>query len=627
MVLDTIGVILSHTKQSTTILFVATLDQLLGTEVVLRFINAGALFKNVNIAQNRRNELEISLSYIEHMAPEDFTEPDCYLRRMSPQNYKKYFIDLRNSLRQSYLAYMSIMRIHKPTEDVITQDIRTISWIYEPPKIEELETLSPHQKLLEFMYVQCRKLLLRRANTSVYRQKYTLDNRPTYFFEQYKEALDFIYETVVPQSTNFDMYNAVTAKRDTAEHVTKLLLSLPDPRLPKFESDRCLFSFQNGIFDVRNCQFYSYTTNTIPGIHSVDDLNDVCTSNYFDTTIPTGHITGSVEDILTPCFDKILLDQRYGTKDIYWFQAMLGRTLHDIGTMDDWQVSLYVRGVAGSGKSTVLRLWSEVYPKHQVGFLADDSETTFTDQHLVDARMVCCLDVSKEFRMATTRFNSYVCGENVVINRKYKTALTVSWKAQLIFASNDNPPIKSRAGSGGRRFIIFLFDEPVNNSDPLLMAKCRKELPFFMIKCARKYLDAYTKFKGQSVWDNNILPVQCHKAREEYVCTMSPIAAFFTSGLLEAGDTYIMTLATLRSTYHEYLQKKSGATLKDQALDRMELAVELKRLRCVLHEEGPYKVEKYPDLRVRFDIMNLDLVLPIGQHLKERIYGLRLHIE
>jgi phage/plasmid-associated DNA primase len=623
--LDSIGDIITFTDRSTTVLFIATLDQLIGTDVAARYLNAPALFKNIQTINDRYGAIDVSLGFAEHSSP-DIYPVGSYLYKMSPTVYVNYIVTLRNSLRQAFLAAKSILRIHVPTEDIIDQEVRTLSWIYEPQdKQDDMDGLNPQQKLLEFIFDKCGLERLRRADASIYRQKYTEDGTGTCFFERHMDIIDFIYNSVSPKSAYPEMYNAVTHKKDVAENVTKLLQSMPDPRLPIFDSDRCLFSFRNGIFNARNGIFYYYVT--IPGMdmHSTKELSSatLCTSNYFDVYITREHLLGSIDDIKTPCFDKILLDQRYGQKDLYWFQAMLGRTLHDIGTMDDWQLCLYVRGVAGSGKSTVLRLWSEVYPKHLVGFLADDSETTFSDQHLINARMICCLDVSKEFRMATTRFNSYVCGENVVVNRKFKTALTVQWKAQLIFASNDNPPIKSRAGSGGRRLLIFRFEEPVRDSDPLLMSKCRAELPFFLIKCARRYLDAFTNYKGQSLWEKDVLPTQCLRARDEYVCSSSPIAAFFASGLLETGDTYIMTYCALRTAYEEYLKTMQSTSFKDRDLDKIEVAVELCRLRSIRHEKGPYNPVKYPDL-ARFDVHTLDIILPVGQRVADRIYGLRL---
>jgi hypothetical protein len=314
-----------------------------------------------------------------------------------------------------------------------------------------------------------------------------------------------------------------------------------------------------------------------------NELRNIHTVNYFDTYLTGEHLLGSIDDIQTPCFDKLLLDQRYGPKDLYWFQAMLGRTLHDVGTMDDWKVSLYIHGVAGSWNSTILRLWSEVYPEHMVGF------STQTDH-------------------ATTRFQSYAFGEEV------KMVPGPPYTAQVIFTSTNTPPFDTH-----RRLLIFRFEEPVRDSVPLLMSKCRAELPFFMIKCARRYLDAVAIYKGQrSIWEKDVLPIQCRRN------SSSPIVAFFESGVLETGDTYIMTFAELKSTYEEYLNTMPYTSPKNYMLDRSELVLELCRLNSILHEKGPYNPVKYPEL-ARFDILAMDALLPVGQRNAARIYGMHPH--
>ena len=305
-----------------------------------------------------------------------------------------------------------------------------------------------------------------------------------------------------------------------------------------FDSDRCLFSFRNGIFNALNGIFYPHGTYT----------SDLCTSNYFDVPY--------LDNIETPCFDDSI--RHYGEKGIYWFQAMLGRTLHTIGTMDDWQICLQI------GKSTILRSWSEVYPWSDL--------------------MIYYLNIS-EFDKATTRFNSYVIGDE-----NYKL-FDMPSKTPVIFTSNS-----VKAGP----LLRFLFDEPVYE-----LSKYRAELPYFMIKCARRYLDAAMKYNGRSIWERDILPVQC-------LYNLPPLRAFFVSGLLEMDDTYVMTVAELRSAYQNFLMTKESS-MKDRNLDRVELAIMLSRHKLIIHAEGP---DRYPELaRVN--------MLRSGHRQKERIYGMR----
>ncbi len=157
-------------------------------------------------------------------------------------------------------------------------------------------------------------------------------------------------------------------------------------------------------------------------------------------------------------FDKILLDQEFQRRDIKWFQFSLGRLLHDTGSLDNFQVCHYNIGVGGSGKSTILGKFSQVYDTIDIGTIMDDAEEKFTDQHLVDKLLIIGADVTSEISVSSARFNSWVTGEQITINRKHKTALSKKWNAPMCFGSNEFPGIKSKAGSGTRRFLFWMFN-------------------------------------------------------------------------------------------------------------------------------------------------------------------------
>ena len=198
-----------------------------------------------------------------------------------------------------------------------------------------------------------------------------------------------------------------------------------------------------------------------------------------------------------------------------------------------------------------------MYEISDIGFLADDCETTFTDQHLFDKNMVLCLDCSEEMRLKKTRFNSWVTGEPLTVNRKFKTAMTVNWKPPVGFASNCMPGIKSVSGSGTRRFVIFKFDHVVVNTDTGLYDACMKELPAFLIKCCRMYFKLVEAHGGQSLWDSkDILPPMCHRAREEYARQNDPIVAFISSDYITMDPNSRASVADMSLAYNDYISTR-----------------------------------------------------------------------
>jgi hypothetical protein len=621
--LRTVGAIVPQTDICTICRYVATIDQVIGPHEPCQYLNACLLFDDLSSLDQARAVIDISLSFVEYMSPSSFPS-DTYLSRMTPAEYCTYIVTLRNCVRKSALAAQCMRGTQADREKhPVTEQVHSLSWIYDPKTTDEA-TLNPQQRLLEFLFAECGRQSLQHDAQFIFRPVYTSDNRCTRFYKQEKEVVEFVYGSVVPRSAYPEMYDAITRKSGTASGVAELLVSLPDPRFPVCTSNRCMFSFANGIYDCVAGMFYTYDFVPASDILTVSELDmqgRTCTANFLEAHLPITFVKGEVESILTPTFDKILLDQKFSAKDMFWFQVMLGRTLHDVGSKDDWQVSLYLKGKAGSGKSTIFRLWAEVYPVNMVGFLADDSETTFSDQHLVDVNLVCALDVSSEFRMATTRFNSYCSGEQVVINRKFKTAKSVKWRAPIVFASNGVPPIKTRGGSGTRRMVIFLFDHFVREVDTMLMQKCRLELPFFMVKCARRYLDAVEQFGNRGLWEDDILPEMCHRGRREYMCATSPISAFFSSDLIEKDDQSVVLLQTLRNTYGATLAH--GATGVDSGMQASQLMQELDMLGCILHEKGAYNASKYPGIE-KFNVAQLDLSLLPERREDARVYGLRI---
>jgi hypothetical protein len=152
----------------------------------------------------------------------------------------------------------------------------------------------------------------------------------------------------------------------------------------------------------------------------------------------------------------------------------------------------------------------------------------------------------------------------------------------LFECSNENPPIKSKAGSGGRRFGIFPFDNAIVTTDTALAEKTKLELPMFLIRTALTYLDAVKKYGAAGLWDNrNTLPEMLHKAKEgsfcvcvcvcvfdvttittttiEYLVESSPTVAFFASEFIEYDRSYQVDVLDLQKAYRQYVNDRSSS--------------------------------------------------------------------
>ena len=382
---------------------------------------------------------------------------------------------------------------------------------------------NPPQKLLHFLFQRAGDQQLRRKQSALYRPRLLANGTPTGFYEYSCELGEFMYRTVSPSRVYPAEYDALTNKPSTPHHLIQLLTGLPDARCPFLNKSRTLFSYPTGIYDASQGTFASYQDQR-SSAHS--------TANFFDVDVCPDWLQLPPLEISTPHFDKILLDQEFDEVARRWMYVLCGRLLFDVGTLDDWQVTLYIRGVAGSGKSSILKTMAMMYEAGDVGYMMSDGQATFSDEHLYDKFIVMAMDLDRKTTFSATRINSMTSGEKVSINRKYKTALNETWKPPMVIASNAQPPWPDVAGNLTRRFPILTFNHPVRQSDPQLFDKLKREVPILVIKMSRAYLDAVREYGTRSLWEDGILPTMCHEARRQYLITSNPLAAFLASDRL-----------------------------------------------------------------------------------------------
>ena len=405
-----------------------------------------------------------------------------------------------------------------------------------PADVSDAPQPQPHQMMLSHVLDRARDQNLRRFKTAFYAPR-MLEGVFTRFFEYSNELSTFMYQACTPHHLNMEAFHALTLRPATPRQISGLLENLPDARAPFLKKDRAQFSFKNGVLDVRNCRLYTYIPTllmTSTERHVSELPVDSSSANFVNSYLNPAFLEKDFNfmDIPTEAFDKLLQAQGYGDKAhgdmMYWILVMGGRLLHDVATMDDWQLCLFFRGVAGSGKSTILKLFSEIYQMVDIGMLMSDGQATFSDEHLVNAFIVLAMDVDASTNFSLTRFNSFVSGENVSINCKFKTAMMMKWRAGIAMASNSQPPFRDVGGNCSRRFFIILFNQPIEKSDSTLFTRCKKNLGNILLKMALAYRHALATHATGSLWDGQ-LPKEILAAKQSYLGSCSALAAFLTS--------------------------------------------------------------------------------------------------
>jgi phage/plasmid-associated DNA primase len=420
-----------------------------------------------------------------------------------------------------------------------------------------------HQKLIEFFLDQCRFRQLRKVKSALFAPKYTDDGSYTHCFEYLDDIGSWIYKIVDPRECYAEQWLWFTDKYVNRKQVEEYLENCHDSRLPTCSKCRWMFSFRNGVYDAKNNRFYTYQReNDWPYNTSQIDPYAV-SANYldynFDYLLYARYLEENPDPIHlpTPNCQLILSSQHFGPEVCRWFYASLGRLVFEVGQLDNWQFFPFIKGVAGTGKSTLLDLISRIYDKLDVGTMMSRGQTNFSIEHLADVFVFFCTEVDRNMTLEPTIWNSMVSGERVGIDRKFKMTVAKTWTSPGVFAGNVFPPWVDNGGNVSRRMLVFLFDEIVKESDPLLPQRCLQELPVFLFKCVSCYQDLLERFKDMNIWDEGVLPQAFHEARAKTMGSTNSMQAFLSDrSICRLGEAYSCTEADFKNRYREYCQRE-----------------------------------------------------------------------
>lgn len=118
-------------------------------------------------------------------------------------------------------------------------------------------------------------------------------------------------------------------------------------------------------------------------------------------------------DIETPMLNHILEYQDITGDVADWMYILLGRMLYDIGTHDNWQCCLYIKGYGGTGKSTICNMISKVYEVKSVGNLGNNSERKFGIAPLLGKYLFKASEIKADMQIDQADLQQMISGEGV----------------------------------------------------------------------------------------------------------------------------------------------------------------------------------------------------------------------
>ena len=399
-----------------------------------------------------------------------------------------------------------------------------------------IETNSPFQNLLLYL-LDCIYLTgLQRYNESLYEKIYY--NK--HFTHAWKEKLSirkFIYEKT-EFCQDYRQWHNVTSNSSNVKNATEFLENCKDPRINDLKKDRHVFAFRNGIYcckekvgELYQDHFYEY------GADITKSLNiDIVASKFFNCTFNNFDEIDDWYAIPTEHFQSILNYQDFDEIVCRWIYVFIGRLFFELGELDNWQVALFLEGIAGSGKSTITKIVKKFYETCDVGVLSNNIEKTFGLSSLKDKLLFLAPEIKGDLRLEQSEFQLLIEGGDMQLPVKHKESQYIEWKIPGLFAGNEPPNYTDNSGSISRRLVVAKFHKKVNDKDPDLDFKLNKELPAIMKKAACAYLSAVNKHRGQDFWSS--LPEYFRDTQRDMAQNTHSLEHFLSSGKVVIGNEY-----------------------------------------------------------------------------------------
>ena len=390
---------------------------------------------------------------------------------------------------------------------------------YAPSEAKQTE----QQVAMAFLLQFTKRYNLRKRGDRVYEQILTSNGFPTHAWRDTEDIEALVYRAPEPKEANPVFYHCIT-KGNNYQVCARHLARQPTGAFPFVKIDRNMFSFENGIFVTVDAKFYPWGNRAI--------LSDWTTSNYFPVRFELEQYEAIIQAqkeqkeqkeekmegddnfryepwmyLPTTAIDDIFESQRFPRAIRQARYMFLGKLLfymrqpvNSRGDKEGWQIISLAKGMAGTGKSTLLRIPEYCYPAGHVGVFGDIVERNFPLESVLDSFVWLAPDVSDHWNFPQTLWQSIVTGESVRAARKFKTAINVFWNIPGDQAMNNWPPFTDNAGSFSRRSAVHIYNYPPLRADPMLFDKIKASIAILLYKMTLAFIHYVSKYGSTDFW-------------------------------------------------------------------------------------------------------------------------------
>jgi len=371
---------------------------------------------------------------------------------------------------------------------------------------------------------------------------------------------------------------------------------------------RSVYSFTDGVYVARTDTFYPY--GSVP--------MGTASCKYVDgpllpegaTELPPRRLAGEDElhrmnwtRIPTPHLQKILDAQQLDEEVCCWLFVFLGRILYAVNDKDRWQIMLFIKGVAGSGKSTLGMLVKMFYDPSDVGVLSNNAQKQFALGDLYEKLVVLCFEVKHNFRLDQAELQSMISGEDISVARKHQQAVTLRWDVPVLFMGNEVGPWINASNSITRRMALLKFDHKPTDSDPDLLDKLRSELPQILLKVNQAYLAALDLHGRRDIWD--VMPEYFRQTQTAMKESTNPFVSYLNCcSDLVWSDEFMVPLDTISKHFRNFCRQGGWPTESSKWTEEL-------YKQAFAEHVPPIRIEKVAECQVEGRTMR-DVTVAVG---------------
>lgn len=424
-------------------------------------------------------------------------------------------------------------------------------------ELTEEDERTPYQRLLLYLLNELKRQGMKRYKGQCCKQ-IVCGPYLTRAWKPVMEIDEFVY-LFTQKEDKYDMWKNLTKSAGNVKESINHLTNCKDVQFPEIKKDRHVWSFRNGLFVGKewDASAKKYTTRFYPyGSPEFETLDPtIVACKFFDQDFD--HFENvHWKDIPTPHMHKVLEYQKFPENVCDWIYVFGGRLCFDVNELDAWQCIPFLKGIARSGKSTLItKVFKRFYDPEDVRTLSNNIEKKFGLWSIHDGLMFISPEVKGDLSLEQAEFQSMVSGEDVSIARKNQKALSKQWNVPGILAGNEVPNWRDNSGSVQRRVVTVNFSRQVAEADPHLEDKLDEELPAILCKCVKAYVEYASKYSDQDIW--NVLPKYFKDVQKQIGVVTNTLLNFLESEKVEYGSDKFVPQKLFVHMFNQHCQENN----------------------------------------------------------------------